>query len=121
MINLFSNIGSTIWNGLKYLYDGASEVPGWIAGAFTKLIEYIRAFGAWVVQVLLNFAGIIKNLIEELLDFVDFSLQLLLFILPFVMFMLVVNYYQMFLVKARLAMRNLKGKRRGEQEVHRDD
>ena len=90
-------------------------------GAFTQLIEYIRAFGEWVVQALLNFVGIIKNLAEELLDFVDFALQLLLFILPFVMFMLVVNYYQMFLVKGRLALRNIRGKRRGEHEVYRDD
>ena len=119
--NLLKSIGSAIWDGLQYLYDGASELPGWIMGAFTALYELVRGFGEWIYQLLLNFVGFIQNLAEELLDFVDFVFQFLLFILPFIAFMLVVNYYQMFMVKIRIISKNIQGRGRGEIEVLRDD
>ena len=121
MSNLLKMIANGIWGALGDLYDGASGIPGWIMGAFTQLYELIRGFGEWIHQLLLNFVGFVQSLVEELLDFVDFAIQFLLFILPFVGFMLVVNYYQMFLVKIRIASKNIKGRRRGEREVLRDD
>ena len=121
MGNLLKSIGGAIWDGVQYLYDGASDLPGWIMGAFTGLIELVRNFGVWIYQLLLNFVGMLQNLAEELLDFIDFIFQFMLFILPFVAFMLVVNYYQMFMVKIRVATKNMKGRGRGEAEVLHDD
>jgi hypothetical protein len=109
--SLLVSMAGAIWNGLKTIYDGASEIPGLILGAFSKLFEYLRSFGEWVYQMLLNFVGFVKNLMEELLNFVDFCLQFVLFVFPFIGFMLVVNYYQTFLVKARIAMYNLRSMR----------
>jgi hypothetical protein len=107
MKDIFRSIADAIWDGLKGAWDGASGVPGWIIGMFSKLWEYIRQFGEWVKQALINFIGFVKSLAEELLGFVDFALQYILFVFPFVAFMLVINYYEIFLVKARLAFRNI--------------
>jgi hypothetical protein len=117
---MLRSIADAIWDGLQFLYDGATDLPGWLIGAFSTLTELIRGFGEWVYQLLMEFVGLVLNLAEELLDFVDFALQFMLFLLPFVMFMLVVNYYQVLLVKLRIAVRNIAGRKKGEVRLPDD-